>query len=83
VLAVCSSQNEDMSPERNSITLRLGSRWWPYRALTLACSASSRRRSCRNSTGADSTDRLGGTNEGSSSKPPVAARRRRSSGKQV
>ena len=81
VLAVCSSQKVDMSPERYSMTFLLGSRWWPCSALTFACSASIRRRSCRNSSGALRIDRLGGMKAGSTSKPPVDTRRSRTSGK--
>lgn len=49
-------------------------------ALTLACSASSRRRCCKNSSGALRMDKLSGMNAGSCSKLLVESRRKRSGG---
>ena len=61
----------------------VGSRWKPYSALTLACSASSRRRSRWYSTADALMARLGATKFSSSSKPPVAVRRTRTIGNEI
>lgn len=58
----------------------VGSRWKPYSALTLACSASSSRRRRTYSTADALIDRLGATKLSSSSKPPVPVRRTRTMG---
>jgi hypothetical protein len=81
VLAVCSSQNDDMSPERNSITL-------PARLAVVAVQRAHLRLQ-RVEQPAQLQEqhrrrllivRLGGTNPSSSSNPPAEARRRRSKG---
>jgi hypothetical protein len=81
VETVCSSQKEETSPLRNSITLRLGSRMWPCSALALACSASISWSSSSLRRGVAPIESAGGMNEVSISKLPETTRRKRSRGK--